>query len=45
MLRGIRKENLHTGTLFVPNNRAYWYAEEVHIDVTMMAYWYELSTH
>jgi hypothetical protein len=45
MLRGIRKENLHTGTLCVPPNRAYWYAEEVHIVITMMAYWYALSTY
>jgi hypothetical protein len=28
-----------------PTNRAYWYAEEVHIDVTTMAYWYALSTY
>ncbi len=45
MLKGIRKENLRTGTLWVPTNRAYWYAEEVHINVTTMAYWYALITY
>jgi hypothetical protein len=44
-LRGIRKKNLHSGMLCMPTNRAYWYAEEVHIDVTTMAYWYALSTY
>jgi hypothetical protein len=44
-LRGRRKENLRTGTLCIPTNRAYWDAEEVHIDVTTMAYWYALSTY